>query len=128
MISQSFNTETGDLATFIEHCKRAETTDNINMAKFSASFEDSNNKKYIGVPRRLRNVRTAVGNVAKNPHFIVASTEKKIVTPQGSAKYSIQGMQINTSLSMAIGIARIISNNLISCSQKLPIKNPSMKI
>ena len=32
MISQSFNTETGDLETFIEHWKRAETRDNIAMA------------------------------------------------------------------------------------------------
>ena len=48
MISQVLNTETGDLATFVEHCERAETTDNIAMAKFLASYSDSdtmNNKK-----------------------------------------------------------------------------------
>ena len=48
IISKGFNPETGDLATFVEHSERAETTDNIAMAKFSASDEDSNttrNKK-----------------------------------------------------------------------------------
>ena len=45
LISQGFNTETGDLETFAEHCKRAETTDNITGAKFSASDEESNTKR-----------------------------------------------------------------------------------
>ena len=45
MISQGFNPETGDIATFVEHYERAETADNIAMAKFSASDEDSYNKK-----------------------------------------------------------------------------------
>ena len=40
-ISQGFNKQTGDLATFLEHCERDETTDNIDVAKFSASDEDS---------------------------------------------------------------------------------------
>ena len=37
LISQGFSSETGDLETFVEHCKRAETTDNIAGAKFSDS-------------------------------------------------------------------------------------------
>ena len=45
MISQVFNPETGDLSTFVEHYKRAETTDNIVMATFSASYEDSDTTK-----------------------------------------------------------------------------------
>ena len=45
LISQGFNPETGDLETFVEHWKRAETTDNIPGAKFAASDEDSNTKK-----------------------------------------------------------------------------------
>ena len=45
LISQGFNPETVDLATFVEHCKHAETTDNIALAKFSASDEDSYTKK-----------------------------------------------------------------------------------
>ena len=36
-ISQGFNPETGDLATFVKHYERAETTDKISMAKFPAS-------------------------------------------------------------------------------------------
>ena len=34
LISQYFNPEMGYLATFVEHCQRANTTDNIAMAKF----------------------------------------------------------------------------------------------
>ena len=39
LISQGFNPETGDLETFIEHCERADTTEDIAMAKFSSSYE-----------------------------------------------------------------------------------------
>ena len=45
LISQGFNRETGYLATFKEHCKRSDTTDNIVVAKFSASDEDSDTKR-----------------------------------------------------------------------------------
>ena len=45
LLSQGFNPETRDLETFVEHCKRAETTDNINRAKFSASDKDSYTKR-----------------------------------------------------------------------------------
>ena len=45
LISQGFNTETEDLETFVEHCERAETTENIARAKFAASDEDSDTKK-----------------------------------------------------------------------------------
>ena len=46
LISKGFNPETGDLATFVEHCKQADTMDNIAVAKFSASDKD------IGTNRR----------------------------------------------------------------------------
>ena len=45
MISKGFNTDMEDLATFVEHCERAETTDNIATAKFSASDKDSDTMK-----------------------------------------------------------------------------------
>ena len=45
LIYQGFNPETGDIETLVEHCKRAETTDNIAGAKFSASDEDSVTKR-----------------------------------------------------------------------------------
>ena len=84
MILQGFNPETGYIVTFVEHCKRYETTDNIDMAKFSASDKDSDTMGGKSVPRRIRNVRTAVRNVAITPHFSVVSMEKTQVTPQGS--------------------------------------------
>ena len=45
LISQDFNLETGYLETSVEHCERAETTDNIAGAKFYASDEDSDTKR-----------------------------------------------------------------------------------
>ena len=50
LIFQGFNPETGDLDKFVEHCERAETTDNISGANFAASDKDSDtmrNKKRI---------------------------------------------------------------------------------
>ena len=49
LIAQGFNPETEDLETFVEHCERAETTDDISGAKFAASNEDSEpiNKKRL---------------------------------------------------------------------------------
>ena len=37
LISYGFNPETTNLETFVEHCERAETTDEIAGAKFAAS-------------------------------------------------------------------------------------------
>ena len=101
LISQGFNPETGDIVTFVEHYKWDETSDNIAMAKFSASDKDSDNKKNKNSskktkeregngkkrrknysPRRLRSVRVTVRNVVRTTHFIVDPTEKTIVTPQ----------------------------------------------
>ena len=45
IISQGFNPETVYLATFVEHCERAETTDNIAVVKFSTSYNYSNTKR-----------------------------------------------------------------------------------
>ena len=73
VISQGFNPETGDHETFVEHCEQADSTDKISMAKFSASYEDINTIKNKIFSRRLRDVRTAVRNVARTTHFIVAS-------------------------------------------------------
>ena len=41
LINQGFNPETSTLETFVEHCERAETTDDIAGAKFAASDEES---------------------------------------------------------------------------------------
>ena len=45
LISQGFNPETGEKDTSVEHFERAETTDNISGAKFTASDEDSDTKR-----------------------------------------------------------------------------------
>ena len=53
LISQGFNPETSSLATFVEHCKRAETTDAIASAKFVASDEENE-------PRRKKRPKTNI--------------------------------------------------------------------
>ena len=45
LISQGFNPKTANLETFVEHCERAETTDDIAGAKFAVSDEDSKPRK-----------------------------------------------------------------------------------
>ena len=67
LILQGFNPKTGDLATFIEQCKRVEITDNIAISLFTDSDEDSDTMKNKSVPRRIRNVKTSVKNVAITP-------------------------------------------------------------
>ena len=45
LIYQGFNPETANLETFVDHCERAETTDDIAGAKFAVSDEDSELRK-----------------------------------------------------------------------------------
>ena len=51
LILQGFNLETGYMATFLEHCKWADTTYKLDVAKFSASDEDSNTKRHKNHPK-----------------------------------------------------------------------------
>ena len=77
LILQGFNPETGYLATFSEHYEQAENTDNIAVAKFSASDEQSDTKRHKSVSRSSRIVKTMVRNIVrKNPHFIAFSVVK----------------------------------------------------
>ena len=46
LILKGFNPDTGDLSTFVEHCKWVKTTDNISVAKFSASGKDSDTERH----------------------------------------------------------------------------------
>ena len=51
LIYQGFNSKTPNLDNFVEHCERAETTDDISGAKFAASNEDSG-------PRRKKRTKS----------------------------------------------------------------------
>ena len=51
LINHSFNPETSTLETFVEHCERKETTDDIAGAKLAASDEESE-------PRRKKRTKT----------------------------------------------------------------------
>ena len=51
LINQGFNPETSTLATFVKHCERTETTNDIAGAKFVASDKESE-------PRRKKRSKT----------------------------------------------------------------------
>ena len=51
LINQGFNPETSTIETFFEHCKRAETTNDIAREKFADSEEESE-------PRRKKRTKT----------------------------------------------------------------------
>ena len=126
MILQSSNPETGYLATLVENWKRADTTDNISMAKYSASEKYSNknkNKKRSkktnecadsGKKRRKNSSIYCSLHEENNSHI---SREWKVLTARAADKDN----------SKYEGITRISPRNLISCRKKLPIKNLSMK-
>ena len=87
MISQGFNPETADLETFVEHCERAETTDNIaGRSLLPPTNTVSQERKSASSPRmsRVRNARSVP------PSFIDLFMERILVTPQGSATSSRQ--------------------------------------
>ena len=111
MISKGFNPKTGDLATFVEHCKRDETTNNIAMANFPHSDKDSDTMKTNTVPVRLKSMKKVVRNVARTPPFIVASMEKTQFTPQGSENPSIKGLHKRTIQIMSRNTTRRSSRN-----------------
>ena len=51
LINQGFNPETSTIETFVEHCERTETTDDIAGAKFAASDKERK-------PRRKKRTKT----------------------------------------------------------------------
>ena len=59
MIAQGFNMDSADIETSVEHCERAETTDDITGGKFSASDEDSETRKKNASSRRTSMVRNS---------------------------------------------------------------------
>ena len=54
LILQGFNQETGYLATFVKRYEQADTTDNIVVAKFSASEENSDTKRHKKQSKKFR--------------------------------------------------------------------------
>ena len=128
LIPQSFNPETGDLETFVEHCERAETTDNITVAKSSTSDEDSDTKRKKKRSKFKEHKENSKKHRKKTPHFISLSVLKIKVTPLRSVTSSREGLNIKKIINMEKRITKRISKNLISCRQKLPTKGPSIKI
>ena len=106
LISQGLNPETGYLATFVGHCKRSDTTDNIAVANFSASDEDSDTKRKKKRSKFKEREENSKNCYKKTPHFIALSMVKIKVTPLGSENSSRQGIKIKTILSIKKIITR----------------------
>ena len=88
LILQGFNPETGDLATFVKHCERAKTMQDIAVAKFSASVEDSETKRDKKRSRFNEHEENCKKRLKKTPCFIALSMLKTKVIPLGSVTSS----------------------------------------
>ena len=85
LILQGFNPETGYLETFVEHCKLSNTTDNIAVAKFSASDEDSDTKRHKKRSKMFKESEyNGKKHRKKNSSLYCSLHGKKKVTPLGS--------------------------------------------
>ena len=84
LISQGFNPETANLETFVKHCKRAETTENIAGAKFAAYDEEREPRKKSAPSLRIIMVRNAR---RVPPRCIALSMETIPVTPRGNVTF-----------------------------------------
>ena len=129
LISQGFNPETVYLATLVEHWKRSETTDNITMDKFSASYEDSDTKKHKNHSKKFKE-REDNGKKRrkKNSSLYCSLHGEKNGHTSRDCKVPKKRLQIKTSLGMKKNVKITGLRNLISCRHNLPTKNPSMKI
>ena len=132
MISQGLNPKTGDLATFVEHFERDENADNIALSKFPDSDLDINTIKSKKLSKKAKKredsrKKSHKDSSCKTPHLIVASMEKIQDTPQRVENSSWKRRQKRKSQSMSRNNTRRSLKNSISCKQKLPIINPSMK-
>ena len=86
--------------TIVEHCEQAETIDNIAVANFSVSEEDSDtksNKKRSRFKEREENGKKRHNKNASLYCFLHDETK---LTPLGSAMYSMQRLKTNTFLSI----------------------------
>ena len=57
----------------MKHFERADTTDNISMAKFSDSDEESDTKRHKSVPKSSRSVSATVKKVVKKNSLLYCS-------------------------------------------------------
>ena len=129
LVSQGFNTEIGYIATSVEHCELAETTDTIFMAKFSASDEESDTKKHKNHSKKFKE-REDNGKKRrkKNSSLYCSLHGEKNGHTSRDCKVPKKRLQIKTSLGMKKNVKITGLRNLISCRHNLPTKNPSMKI
>ena len=67
LISQGFNPETGDFETFVEHYERDVNTNNIFMAKFTASDKDSKTTKNKKRSKKTKECEDSGKKCLKNP-------------------------------------------------------------
>ena len=127
LILQGFNPETGYLENFVEHCEQAEITDNISVAKFSASYENSDTKRHKKCSKFKEREDNGKKHRKKNSSLYCSlHGENKSHT---SRECNILKKRAKDKENPKYGksIKRRSSKNLISCRHKLPTKSSSMK-
>ena len=96
LISQGFNPETSSLATFVEHCERAGTTDAIASAKFVASDEEnkpksktrSKSKSDRGKKRPKRSTKKYCSHHGENTSHTIKECDTLKAKGQARPKFS----------------------------------------
>ena len=102
LIYQGFNPETSDLVTFVEHCERAETRDNIAGAKCAALDEDNDTKRKNKSFKFKERKENGKKSHKKNLRFIALSMVRTKATPPGNTKSSKQGLKTKLSIQQRI--------------------------
>ena len=87
----------------IEQFEQADTTDNITVAKFSASDEDSATKRQKKRFKFKEREENGKKRNKINPRFIALSMVKIKFTPLGSENSSRQGLNIRTIINIQKG-------------------------
>ena len=88
LIYIGFIPETRDLATFVEHYKRSETTENITGAKFATSYKDGNTKRNKK-RSKLKKGKKMVRNVIRNNLFFIAISMVKTKASKSTVHYAL---------------------------------------
>ena len=127
LISQRLNPETGYLATFVEHCKRAKTTDNIAVAKFYASDEDNDTKRHKKRPNLKEREENGKIHRKKNPSLYCSLHGENKSHTSKECNVLKKRAKDKDNPKYGKSITRRSSNSLISSRQKLPTKGPSIK-
>ena len=127
LVLQGFNHETVDLSTLVEHCERNDITDNISMAKFSASDDDSDTKKNKRRSKKSKKHEDNGKKRRKNSSLYCSINGENKSHTSRECKFLKAKASDKDKPKYGKKVSKRSSRNLISCRQKLTTKNTSIK-